>query len=166
MDKTSIKLSEQAIIAARKYFLRNDNRYGCAESTYIALKTVFELSSPEDSSPAMVLNGGIAYSGSTCGAITGACLAMGELAELMLNDHQGAKKQAREIIQKVIKEFKEQFFSDQCRNLIPYQISIPSEHEKFIESGIWKIICMNQIEFVVARLASFKEKNMWIELPS
>jgi len=166
MNETHIKLSEQAIIAARKYFLRNDNSYGCAESTYIALKTVFELSSPENSSPAMVLNGGIAYSGSMCGAITGACLAVGELAELMLKDHQNAKKQARIIIQKVIEEFKEQFFSDQCGNLIPYQISIPSEHEKFIASGIWKIICMQQIEFVVARLAPFKEKSMWIELSS
>lgn len=161
---THIELQEQAIMVARRYFLRDDNRYGCAESTYIALKTIFGLPSPEDSSPAMVLNGGIAYSGGMCGAITGAALAVGELAGHLLRDQQDAKKLARATIQKLLEEFQKQFSSDQCGVLIPYQISIPAEHEKFIASGIWKTTCMRQIEFVVARLALLKDKNVWFGL--
>lgn len=164
MNMTHIELQEQAIMVARKYFLRDDNRYGCAESTYITLKTIFELPSPEDSSPAMALNGGIAYSGGMCGAITGTALAVGELAGYLLADHRDAKKLARTTIQKLLEEFRKQFSSDQCRDLIPYQIWIPAEHEKFIESGIWKTTCMRQIEFVVARVILLKDENVWLGL--
>ena len=52
-------------------------------------------SRPLDAAAAMALNGGVAYSGGVCGAISGAALAVGILAERRIDDHRGAKRVAR-----------------------------------------------------------------------
>ena len=62
----------QAVDSARAYFLRPDHLYGCAETVFMVLKEAYSLPDPHNSSAAMALNGGVAYGGSVCGAITGA----------------------------------------------------------------------------------------------
>ena len=156
-------LSSRAIDAARTAFLRDDNYYGCAESTLVALQTVFGLENPEDSSAAMALNGGIAYSGGMCGAISGAAMALGRLAESRLDDHKQAKRTARLLAQRLIADFETEFGSSDCRDLINYQISIPAEHDAFIASNVWRTTCMRQIEFSVEHLASLADEAKWNE---
>lgn len=163
MGKNLALLQQEAKDIARQYFLRDDTEYGCAESTYITLKTIYRLPNPQDSSVAMALNGGVAYSGNICGAITGAALAVGELAQQRTGDHQKAKRVARAAIQRLQSEFIQRFSSDQCEKLIGYKLSIGSEHERFIASGIWRTICMKQIEFVVAHLAFLEDERTWKE---
>jgi C_GCAxxG_C_C family probable redox protein len=152
-----------AIELARGFFLREDNYYGCAESRLVALQTLFGLPNPEDSSAAMALNGGIAYSGGVCGAVAGAALAVGRLADRRIPDHQRAKLVARRLTQQLMDEFRAAFSSTDCRDLIDYEISVPSEHRAFIESGVWRDTCMRQIEFSVGRLASLADSVVWEE---
>lgn len=155
---------EEAKKRARDYFLRESNQYGCAETTYITLKEIYHLQNAIDSSPAMALNGGIAYSGSICGAITGAAMAVGELSKKRIKDHNKAKTVARRITMKIMDGFKEKYSSCNCGDLIEYDISIPEEHDKFIESGVWRDDCMEQIEFVVGKFYKLYDKNEWITL--
>ena len=156
-------LPAEATEIARATFLRDDNYYGCAESTLVALQTIFGLENPGDSSAAMALNGGIAYSGGMCGAISGAAMALGRLAELRLGDHKEAKRTARCLTQQLIADFEAEFSSSNCRDLIDYEISIPAEHDAFIDSNVWRTICMRQIEFSVERLASLADQQEWNE---
>lgn len=156
-------LSSMAIDEARAAFLRDDNYYGCAESTLVALQTVFGLVDPGDSSAAMALNGGIAYSGGMCGAISGAAMALGRLAELRLDDHRRAKRTARLLTQQLIADFETEFGSSDCRDLIDYQISIPAEHDAFLAGNVWRTTCMRQIEFSVEYLASLADEAIWNE---
>jgi C_GCAxxG_C_C family probable redox protein len=135
------------------YFLRPGNTYGCAETTYIVLKHLFGLPDVEDSSAAMVFNGGFAYSGGLCGALTGAALAVGQLAERSLADHAIAKRQARHIIINLKEQFTCKFGSSECRILSGYDFPVPDEHEQFIEAGKWKQDCTDQILFVVEYLS-------------
>lgn len=151
----------KAIEVARAAFLRDDNSYGCAESALVALQTIFELPDPEDSSPAMALNGGIAYSGGMCGAITGAAMALGRLAEQRIGDHREAKGVARRLTQDLIAGFQAKFDSSDCRDLIDYEISILAEHDDFIASDVWRTTCMSQIEFAVERLAPLVDEEIW-----
>jgi len=160
MDRQYNEQQKIAIDIARKCFLRDDNLYGCAESAYIALKTVFDLPNSQVSSSAIALNGGIAYSGAVCGAITGAALAIGELAEYRIENHKAAKQSAREIVRQLIIDFQNEFSSSECAKLIPYQLSIPLEHKKFIVSGIWRTVCMKQIEFAVAQTVELVERHL------
>ncbi|MCD6400990.1 MAG: C-GCAxxG-C-C family protein [Anaerolineales bacterium] len=152
---------QQAKQVAQAYFLRDDNLYGCAETTFIALKQAFSLPNPEDTSIAMVLNGGVAYGGGICGAISGAALAVGMLAGKRIKDHNQAKRTARRIIARYMDEFKDKHHSVNCRDLIKLDIRDQKQHDQFIDSGIWRTVCMSQIEFAMEKLADLYDQNVW-----
>ena len=143
----------------RELFLIDEGLYGCAEVTQIALQEQFDLPDPGDSSPAMVLNGGLAYSGGACGAVTGAALAVGRLAAARLTDHRDAKRTARHVIQGLMVEFEDKFGSMSCRDLTGYDMM--KDHEAFMEDGTWKTVCTRQIEFVAERLQALMDPGHW-----
>jgi C_GCAxxG_C_C family probable redox protein len=154
---------EQVIERARSYFLTEENIYGCAETVYIVLQEAYGLPDATDSSAAMVLNGGIAWRGGTCGAITGAALAVGKLAERRVEGHKNAKRTARRIIDRLIDEFQAAQGSTDCRDVIGLDIRTDEGHTAFIEGGIWRDVCMRQIEFAVRRLFSLHDEGVWSE---
>lgn len=155
--------SDKASALARGLFLRDDNYYGCAEATLVALQQLYGLPDAADSSAATALNGGVAYSGGICGAISGAAMAIGRLAEERTSDHHEAKRSARRLIQALITEFELEFEGRNCSQLIDYEISVPAEHDAFIESGVWRDTCMKQIEFSVTRLSVLADIDAWNE---
>ncbi len=159
--KITLNTAQDAIERARSYFLREDNLYGCAETTYITLKEAYNLPDPANSSAAMALNGGVAYSGSVCGAISGAALAVGMLAEQRILDHKLAKRIARRIITCLMDQFQAKFQSTNCRDLIQMDIRDERQHQHFIESGIWRTRCIQQIEFAILQLFDLREPEVW-----
>jgi C_GCAxxG_C_C family probable redox protein len=152
---------DTAVRRARDCFLESGNAYGCAESVLVALKECFGLPDPADSAPAIALNGGFAYSGGTCGALSGAGLALGQLAERRLGDHRLAKTTTRAVVQSMLDDFAAEFGSTNCRDLIGMDLRAPGAHDAFIASGMWREGCMRQIEFVVRRLAPFASPSAW-----
>ena len=156
--------TEEAVTLARSLFLRDDNHYGCAETALVALQELYDLPDAADSSAAMVLNGGVAYSGGICGALSGAAMAVGRLAGQRIADHREAKRAARRIIRLLMEDFEREFGSSRCADLIDFEISIPSEHDAFIESGVWRDTCMRQLEFSVGRLHTLANRNVWDEV--
>jgi C_GCAxxG_C_C family probable redox protein len=102
----------------------------------------------------MALNGGVAYSGGACGAVTGSAIAVGQLVATRIADHATAKRTAREIVATLIDDFEAEFGAVNCRELLGRDIRTPEAHAAFLESGIWRTACMRQIEFVVRRLVS------------
>ena len=153
----------QPIELTRSLFLRDDNHYGCAETSLVALQELYGFPDAGDSSSAMALNGGVAYSGGVCGAISGAAMAVGRLAEQRIGDHKEAKRTARKIIQRLLADFDTEFGSHNCSGLIEYDISTQEGHDEFIESGVWRDTCMKQLEFSVARLAGLADPDVWDE---
>jgi C_GCAxxG_C_C family probable redox protein len=152
---------QQAIERARAYFLTEDNIYGCAETTYVVLQEVFGLPNATDSSPAMVLNGGVAWRGGICGAISGAAMAVGRLAEQRVVGHKNAKRTARCIIDRFIDEFQAVQGCVDCRDLIGQDIHTDEQHTDFIESGVWRDVCMRQIEFAIRELFLLHDEQVW-----
>ena len=137
---------------ARDLFLREENTYGCAEVSLITLQEHLAGGDAVDSSPAMALNGGVAYSGATCGAITGTALAVGRLAGSRVADHREAKRVARTVVQRLMEEFSAEFGATNCRDLTGFDLL--ADHDAFIDSGVWRDGCMRQIEFAVDRAAT------------
>ena len=76
-----------AVALARAYYLDEQHQFGCAETAFMVLKAAYGLDDPMDPAAAVALNGGVGYSGGMCGAITGAALAVGMLAERRIDDH-------------------------------------------------------------------------------
>jgi C_GCAxxG_C_C family probable redox protein len=138
---------------ARALFLDDSHPYGCAETTFVALKEALGLPDASDASPAMALNGGVAWSGGVCGAVTGAALAVGGLVAARIPDHATAKVIAREVVAGLIDGFEAEFGAVDCRALLGRDIRTPEAHAAFIESGTWRTACLRQIEFAVERLA-------------
>lgn len=79
------------------------------------------------------LGGGIAGTGETCGAITGAALALG------LRDHMageaGDPDASREALQGLIRSFADEFGAVRCRDLAGHDLTTPEGHDAFVESG-------------------------------
>lgn len=151
----------EAIGLARRYFLDRRNVYGCAEATFMVLKSAYDLDDPSDSSAAMALNGGVAYSGGACGAITGAAMAVGMLAERRVEDHRAAKRVARLITAELIDDFRKAHGALDCRDLIGIDLRAPGGHEAFIASDVWRTRCMRQIEFTLRQLVPLADKATW-----
>jgi C_GCAxxG_C_C family probable redox protein len=142
-----------AIARARELFLDDGHAHGCAETALVALKEAFGLPDPADASAAMALNGGVAYRGGVCGAISGSAIAVGQLVAARVADQASAKRRAREVVAALMDEFEAEFGSVECRALLGRDIRTPEAHAAFIESGIWRTACMAQLEFVIARLS-------------
>ena len=86
------------------------------------------------------LGGGIANTGSTCGAVTGALLVIGlhygnELLKDGFNDT--AKEKAHEFMQ----HFKDKYSSTKCKELLGYDISDPGQKEKIKADDLFNIRC-------------------------
>jgi len=141
------------IARARELFLDEAHGYGCAETTFVVLKEAFGLADAADSSAAMALNGGLAYGGGPCGAVSGSALALGLLYGSREPDHATAKRLAREATARLMDDFETEFGALDCRELLGHEIRTPEAHAAFIESGRWRTICMRQIEFAIAALA-------------
>lgn len=152
---------DEAAGRARELFLDDRNVHGCAETTFVVLKEAFGLPEAADSAAAMALNGGIAYSGGTCGAVTGAALAVGMLAGRRIPDHRVAKRVARLVTADLLGAFEAEFGTSACRELIGQDLRSEAGHQAFIESGIWRDRCMRQIEMTVARLAPLSGEVAW-----
>ncbi|MDH7488662.1 MAG: C-GCAxxG-C-C family protein [Anaerolineae bacterium] len=152
---------ERALARARELFLRDDNLYGCAETTLVALLEAFGLGDEADSALCMALNGGIAWRGWVCGAISGAAVAVGRLAASRIPDHKEAKRIARALVNGYIDRFRAAHGATNCRDLVGLDIHEPAQHARFIESGIWRDVCMRQIEFAVRELAPLADEREW-----
>ncbi|MGO9180325.1 MAG: C-GCAxxG-C-C family protein [Candidatus Limnocylindrales bacterium] len=153
--------ADQLVTRARALFLDDDHTYGCAETTFLVLKEAFGLPDALDTSAAMVLNGGIAYSGGVCGALSGAALAVGLLAGQRLADHRVGKRTAREIVVRLMDDFQASYGAVDCRALLGREIRTSAQHQVFLDSGIWRDVCMTQIEFVVTRLGALPDDPIW-----
>jgi len=135
--------------------------HGCAETTFIVLKRAFRLDDPDDASAAMALNGGIAYAGGTCGAISGAALALGLLSARRIGDHKEAKRVARELTAQLMDDFAREHGSLDCRDLIGRDLRAPGAHAAFLRSRAWRDRCMPQIEFAIRRLVPLSDPDAW-----
>ena len=155
-------MSEQhAIQRACQYFLDDRNSYGCAETTFMVLKEAFGLPDPGDPSPAIALNGGVAYSGGMCGVITGAALAVGMLAEKRISDHRLAKRAARQIVADLMGIFQTLHGAVDCYELTGMDLRDEDQHRRFIWSGLWRTRCLGQIETAVRLLVPLTGEDGW-----
>jgi C_GCAxxG_C_C family probable redox protein len=157
------RVAAEAVALARATYLDDEHPFGCAETSFMVLKTAFDLDHPSDPSAAVALNGGIAWSGGPCGALTGAALAVGMLSERRIEDHARAKLVARELVAETMDAFRHEHGSVDCRELIGCDLRAPGGHDAFLASGIWRDGCLRQVEWVVGHLAGLADQRAWEE---
>ena len=147
--------------AVRARFLAHGSPYGCAEAMLITLERHFRLADPTRGAAAMALNGGVAYGGGTCGAITGAAVALGRLAATRIDDRARAKLVARELTAAAMDAVRAEFGSTDCRTLTGVYLRAPGAHDAFIADGRWRVECTRRLELVADRLAPLADPVAW-----
>ncbi len=130
--------SRDAVTRAVAYFAEG---YSCSQSLFMAYAPDFGLV-PEDAARiAAPFGGGIARGGETCGAVTGALMALGLKCGHASPEDVEAKDRAYAVAQEFIHRFKVQHGATRCRLLLGYDLSVPAELQDAREEGVFTSRC-------------------------
>lgn len=116
--------------------------FNCAESVLLTLTRNFnkttDLIVP---SIATGFGGGIARTGLTCGALSGAIMTIGIIMGRNKPDETEKKETVYEMALKVITGFEKEFGTSLCKNLTKCDLRTSEGHEKFQSQKIRETIC-------------------------
>jgi len=119
----------QAVLSSRC------EKYGLNQKTALSLATGF--------------GGGMARTGNTCGAVTGAIAIIGLHAGSDKAGDKEAKENTYRIVQKFVAEFEQEFGSTNCTELTGCHIGTASGYDKAQKSGIFEDVCPRFVDGAV-----------------
>ena len=89
---------------------------------------------------------GMAYTGSTCGAVTGAYMLIGLKHGKTIPDDDEAKDKTYALVQEFNRRFKERHGSVQCKDLLGYDISDNNQLQEVREKQLFALICSDLVK--------------------
>ena len=126
----------------RDLFAQN---YHCSQVVFMEVAEELGIDRDEAARLAAPLGGGM-FRGDTCGAVTGAMLAIGaRYGHFEPHDKEGDMRQ-QEKVKEFQKQFTERFGSTICRELAGYDFSQPGELMKAAQSGVLLQKCPGFVE--------------------
>jgi C_GCAxxG_C_C family probable redox protein len=128
----------------------------CAQSVFAACAVNSSLTEAQHLALAAAFGGGMARTGETCGALTGALLALGELHSAeMAADHATGRAKVYAEAAALIDEFRSQHGSILCHELTGCRLNTTEGHDQFVASGARENVCrklvVNAVEMVETR---------------
>ena len=115
--------------------------FNCAQAVLASSSTEYGLDTTLAKKIAGAFIGGIANNGEVCGAVSGALMLIGLKYGQHLEGDIDSKAKTIETTNRYLQEFKKEFGSIICRDLLKYDIRIKEEAIKARESGVFKILC-------------------------
>ncbi len=85
--------------------------------------------------------GGMARMGETCGAVTGALMAIGLKYGMTQAKDEAARDKTYKLAQEFAARFKGRHNSVVCRELLGYDLSSPEERKAAYEKGLFTTLC-------------------------
>ena len=85
--------------------------------------------------------GGMARMGRTCGAVTGALMAIGLERASTRTDDDETKEACYDLVGEFVRQFEARNGSITCKELLGYDISIPEESALAREQGLYSTLC-------------------------
>jgi len=141
---------------ALEYF---DNKFNCAQSVLIAFAGELGLSDDDSLKVACAFGGGIGRQQLTCGAVTGAAMALGLKFGKGINDEDEKKIQTYEKTVALFDEFTKLNGSTNCRRLLnDLDMTDADDHKTIVELGLFQTNCRKY----VADAVSIAEKMIYI----
>ena len=127
--------------------------FSCSQAVFAAFSEALGLEPMNALKIAQPFGGGIAGTGSTCGAVTGAFLVIGLKHGRSRPEDLAAKEKTYALVREFILRFQEQQGSIICRELIGVDISTPEGHEAARRQGLLTERCT----LLVSRAADILE---------
>ena len=85
--------------------------------------------------------GGMGRMGATCGAVTGAFMAIGLKCGKVRAEDDAAREKTYELVREFVTRFQSRHGSMSCKELLGYDLSNPQEREKAKEKGLFDTLC-------------------------
>jgi C_GCAxxG_C_C family probable redox protein len=93
--------------------------------------------------------GGMASSGATCGAVTGAMMAIGLAHGRVAPEDVDAKNRTYALTRKLWDEFRAKHGSLECREILGLDIGTPEGSRRAQEAGLFRSLCPRLVEDAV-----------------
>ena len=127
--------------------------YTCAQAVLAAFAGRHGLDRDSALRLACPFGGGIARGGWTCGAVTGALMAIGLAHGLTRVEDEAARERTYEAARALLERFRQEHGSDVCRELLGVDISTAKGREKAAKEGLFRTHCPRFVRSA-ARLAA------------
>jgi C_GCAxxG_C_C family probable redox protein len=116
--------------------------YNCSQSVFCTLGVGSGLNDMMALKIGAGFGGGIGHLGETCGAVTGAIMAIGLKHGLSIPDRPSASNsKVYDLVNKFVNAFKERNKSIECSKLLGCDISDPNQYLAAREKGLFLSIC-------------------------
>lgn len=117
------------------------NGWSCSQSVCCAFAQDFGIDEKTALRLSCALGGGMAHTGNTCGAVTGALMVIGMKYGRTEIDDLASKERTYALAQQFIKEFRRRNHALGCTELIGHDLSDPSGLATARELGLFKAKC-------------------------
>lgn len=135
--------------------------YNCAQAVFAALAEEIGIDKLTALKVGGAFGGGMGRNGLTCGAVTGALMAIGYKYGKDSEENTTGKDFTYKLVNQFFKEFVEENGSIECKTLVGYDIVKEEEHKAAADKGVFKTVCPkvvgNAIE-IAERLLKREEK--------
>jgi C_GCAxxG_C_C family probable redox protein len=115
--------------------------FNCAQAVLSAFAEQHGLTREQGLRVSAGFGGGMGRMGLTCGAVTGAFMALGLAAGATRGDDIKAKQRTYELARAFVAKFRERHPSLACRDLIGMDISTQEGHDEAVRMGVLKKVC-------------------------
>ncbi len=123
-----------------------DQGFTCSQAVLAAFSTRYGLDERTALKVACAYGGGIARSGETCGAVTGALMVIGLAHGKATLDDDAAKEKTYALTREFWKRFRERQGSLVCNVLIGMDIGTPEGAKAASESGVFREKCPGLVQ--------------------
>jgi C_GCAxxG_C_C family probable redox protein len=124
--------------------------FNCSQSVFAAYAAQLGIDDEAALKLASPFGGGVAHQGNVCGAVTGALMVLGLARGSATVDK---KDETYRMAEEFIKRFQERHGTILCRELIGYDLRIPTESQAAREQGVFKTLCPAFVESAVVIVA-------------
>jgi len=123
--------------------------FSCSQAVFSAFGEALGLDRQKALKIAQPFGGGIAQMGLTCGAVTGALLAIGLKYGRTRPEDKDAKEKTYGLVHDLIREFKARHGSIVCRELIGVDLGTPEGHSQAVDRGVFENFCPKYVRDAV-----------------
>ena len=122
-----------------KYFR---NHFNCSQAVFTVFGTEKGLSEDQCLKAACGFGGGMGRQQFTCGAVTGAAMAIGLRYGKGIDDPEEKKTETYLKVRKLFEEFQKLHGSTNCRELLKgLDMNDPEDHKRILELNLFEILC-------------------------
>jgi C_GCAxxG_C_C family probable redox protein len=115
--------------------------FSCSQAVLAAVSEPLGLKRETALKIAQAFGGGMARMGLTCGAVTGAMLAIGLKHGRTRPEDEGAKEKTYGLVHDLVRRFRERHGSIVCRELLGVDLGTPEGHQQAVERGVFEDLC-------------------------